>query len=109
MRDIEKIIDELQEHPDYIDSTIWTRQRALDYIQHEIKWSSELDNIEIDFISVDLTDNMINQAEWDIIYDNIEDALTDINHEIDINLPIKDLICFKQIVRDIKINQIINK
>ena len=108
MRSIDEIISELRDHPDYIESIIWDRQRVLDYLTVEIKWSDGVMD-EIDESWVHLTEDMISEKEWEQIYINVEHALDDMNHESDINIDVYKLDLYKKVIRDIKINQIINK
>ena len=123
MRNIEEVIKELEAHPDYIESSIWTVDRVLNNISFEISYSDEFyDNSEEDFdVGIDdecewsvskpivppvITKDMILDDEWLSIKDKISGELCDFIHEFNM-IDVKSLSLYKPIIREMKINQII--
>ena len=130
MRDIKDIIKELEAHPDYIDSSVWTVDRVINHISFEISWSKELyDEVENDdfdeFSYLDdddeaeyeeesrmelpvITKDMITDSEWSMIKDKISGELCDFIHETNM-IDVEGLSLYKPLIREMKINQIIEE
>lgn len=74
MRNIKDILLELEEHPDYVGGTIWTREWILNELITHYEYNEGLDGVDID--EGDLT-----ESDWDEMSDMIQ-RFYDNAHEV---------------------------